>query len=198
MRREHKPAPSGDRVFLIAIGGTAAIGLVAFLLGALLNVPLAPQIKWNLSGVVTGVAAVLPLAAFLWWFVDTSHPTIARFREQQIEFFADIGFEFTPFRIAVMALAAGMSEELMFRGFLQTWITGFAPLAIAIVASNVVFGLLHMRTVLYAVIAGLVGVYLGVLYVVTDNLLVPIVAHGVYDLIALEYTRRAIRRQKNA
>ena len=198
MRRQHEPVPSGERVFLIAIGGTAAIGLVAYLLGMLFDVPLAAQIKWNLSGVVMGVIAVLPMAAFLWWFVDTSDPTIARFREQQIEFFADIGFEFTPFRIAVMALAAGIGEELMFRGFLQTWIDGFAPLTVAIVVTNIVFGLLHMRTVLYAVIAGLVGVYLGVLYAVTDNLLVPIVAHGVYDLIALEYTRRAIGRLKNA
>lgn len=62
----------------------------------------------------------------------------------------------------------------------------------AIVLSNIVFGLLHMRTVLYAVIAGSLGVYLGVLYLVTDNLLAPIMTHMLYDLVALEYTRRAV------
>ena len=49
-----------------------------------------------------------------------------------------------------------------------------------------------MRTVLYAIIAGLVGVYLGVLYEATGNLLAPMTAHALYDAVALEYTRRAI------
>ena len=58
--------------------------------------------------------------------------------------------------------------------------------------SNVIFGLLHMRTVLYALIAGGVGVYLTVIYFATDNLLTPITTHILYDAVALEYTRRAI------
>ncbi len=49
-----------------------------------------------------------------------------------------------------------------------------------------------MRTILYAIIAGLVGVYLGVLFAVTDNLLAPMAAHALYDAVALEYTRRAV------
>lgn len=197
MSQNAKPRPSQSQIFLVAVCGTAAIGLAAFGLGLVLNVPLAPQIDWTAHGVAWGLAAVLPLAVFLWWFVRSDHRAVARFRRSQIEFFADIGFEFTPGRILVMGVAAGIAEELMFRGLLQTWMSGFAPLAVAIVAPNLLFGVLHMRTILYALIAGLVGVYLGALYALTDNLLAPIIAHGVYDLIALEYTRRAIRRHRN-
>lgn len=189
---------SETQTFLIAIGGTAAIGLAAYGLSLLLDARLGPQIKWTLNAAAAGLVAVLPLAGFLWWFAQSNHTGIAKFRRSQIEFFADIGFEFTPPRIALMAAAAGIAEELMFRGVLQTWIAGFAPLIVAIVAPNLLFGVLHMRTVLYAVIAGLVGVYLGALYALTDNLLTPVITHGVYDLVALEYTRRAIRRYREA
>jgi hypothetical protein len=133
-----------------------------------------------------------PLAAFLWWFSNTTLEHFASFRKSQIKFFSEIGFSFTPPRIAAMAIAAGISEELLFRGVLQTWMTGFAPEAVAIIATNIIFGMMHMRTALYAFIAGLVGVYLGILYAATDNLLAPIAAHALYDAIALEYTRRAI------
>ncbi|MHA7873533.1 MAG: CPBP family intramembrane glutamic endopeptidase, partial [Hyphococcus sp.] len=136
---------------------------------------------------------------FLWWFSNTGHPALAEFRRSQIEFFSEIGFVFTPPRIVAMAIGAGVCEELLFRGVLQTWINGFAPVLIAIIVSNVVFGLLHMRTAMYAVIAGCVGAYFGALYALTDNLLTAIVAHGLYDAVALEYTRRAIavfRREK--
>lgn len=49
-----------------------------------------------------------------------------------------------------------------------------------------------MRTALYALIAGGVGVYLTMIYFYTDNLITPITTHIVYDAVALEYTRRAI------
>ena len=58
------------------------------------------------------------------------------------------------------------------------------------------FGALHARTILYAVIAGVVGVYFGVLMEVTDNLLTPVIAHGLYDAVALEYTRRAVGKAR--
>lgn len=193
--KENRKAPE-TQIFMIAIGGTALIGAAAYGLGFLLDAPLGPQIKVTTGGTLAGLLGVLPLAGFLWWFAGSSHPVIERFRRSQIKFFAEIGFEFTLGRIVLMATAAGIAEELMFRGVMQTWMAGVAPLAVAIVAPNLLFGLLHMRTVLYAIIAGLVGVYLGVLLAATDNLLVPMIAHGGYDLIALEYTRRAIRRHR--
>lgn len=194
MPRNERPYSPVARTFPVVIGGTALIGLGAYGLSFLLHTPLGPQLGWTIGGAAAGVAGALPLTAFLWWFVATANPTIVKFRQSQIEFFADIGFEFTPFNIAIMAVAAGVCEELMFRGVMQTWISGFAPLAVAVAAPNLLFGVLHMRTVLYAVIAGLVGVYLGVLYAATGDLLAPVVAHGVYDLIALAYTRRAVLR----
>ncbi len=168
------------------------MGIAAIVLGWLIGTPLLPQISPSVNTALIGVIATLPLALFLWWFSNTQNPTLATFRHSQIKFFSKIGFEFTMPRIIAMAVVAGIAEEFLFRGVIQSWISGFAPLAVALIASNIIFGLLHMRTVLYAVIAGLVGVYLGVVYIYTDSLLAPIITHGLYDYVALVYTKRAI------
>jgi len=138
------------------------------------------------------VAALFFANLFLKLFVQTEQPALKSFRESQIEFFASIGFEFTWIRIILMSIAAGVSEELLFRGVLQVACYTIMPVTGAIILTNIVFGLLHIRTVLYAVIAGTVGIYLGVLYAVTCNLFVVIICHGVYDVIAFAYTRSAI------
>ena len=181
-----------QRAFLIVLFGTALLGIASFGFAALLNTPITPSFKLNVNDALIGIIATLPLVVFLWWFSNTTLEQLASFRRSQIKFFAEIGFTFTPLRIALMALGAGISEELLFRGVLQTWIAGYSPIIVAIVLSNISFGLLHMRTALYAIIAGLVGAYLGTLYAMTDNLLTPMVAHAFYDAVALEYTRRAI------
>ncbi|WDI31189.1 type II CAAX endopeptidase family protein [Hyphococcus flavus] len=184
---------SETQTFLFVLGGTILLGLVAFALSILLGVPIGPQFELNPNDFFIGVIATLPLVVFLWWFSNTTLEHLAVFRRSQIKFFAEIGFTFTPLRIALMALGAGITEELLFRGVVQSWISGFAPVLVAIIASNILFGALHMRTALYALIAGLVGVYLGVLFAFTDNLLAPMVTHALYDAAALEYTRRAVK-----
>lgn len=197
MSQDLSPERSEQRAFLIVLIGTAGMGLAAFGVSFILDTPIGPQFSLSINDLMVGVSATVPLVIFLWWFSNTTLEHFASFRRSQIKFFAEIGFRFTPFRIALMAVAAGISEELLFRGVLQTWIAGFAPVMIAIIASNILFGMLHMRTLLYAVIAGLVGVYLGVLYAITDNLLAPMAAHAFYDAVALEYTRRAVTAHQN-
>lgn len=192
------PYQDDMRAFIIVIAGTVLLGLAAYGLSLLFNTPIGEQLSLNANDALIGVIGTLPLVVFLWWFSNAELPSVSQFRDSQIAFFANIGFRFTPLRIALMAVGAGVSEELLFRGVFQTWLSGFSPVIVAIILSNIVFGLLHMRTVLYAVIAGCVGAYLGVLYIITDNLLTPIMTHMLYDAVALEYTRRAVAQYHNA
>jgi len=196
--RSDVDAASENRAFLfIAIG--LAITLVAGLvLSVVLSTPLVAQISFRPTDLLLGIAAVAPLACFLWWFMRSTSAPIVHFRDSQIDYFGSIGFEFTSSRIAIMALGAGVTEELLFRGVFQTWMMAHAPVAVAIIVPNIVFGLLHARSAAYALIAGIVGTYLGVLFHITGNLIVPIIAHALYDAIALDVTRRAValRRAK--
>lgn len=178
--------------FLLVIGGTFFLGLLAVGLASLFNISLEDHFSWRWDDMAIGVLATIPLAAFLYWFVKTSNLRIVSFRESQIEFFAGIGFSFTLPRIVLMAFGAGIFEELLFRGVFQTGVERFVPVLLAIIITNILFGMLHWRTLLYAVIAGIVGAYLGVIFWLTGNLLAPMVTHTVYDLVALWYTREAV------
>jgi uncharacterized protein len=86
--------------------------------------------------------------------------------------------------ILLISLLAGLGEELLFRGVLQP-IIGL-PLA------SLVFGAVHVGGrgfVGYGVWAACIGALFGWLMVVTGGLLAPIVAHAVYDALALAYVR---------
>lgn len=180
------------RVFLLVLAGAALMIAVAFGLGAILAAPPLKYFSVNAFAALLGAAATGPLLVLLIWFMRTDIPALVRFRESQIEFFAHVGFRFTPARIALLAIGAGISEELLFRGVLQVWLDGLAPLFWAIVLPNILFGALHARTSLYALIAGAVGVYMGVVFAATENVLAPIITHAAYDWAALIITDRAI------
>ena len=68
---------------------------------------------------------------------------------------------------------------------LQPALATHVPLACAVVVIGLAFGAVHWLTPTYALLAGLVGVYLGALYAVSGNLLAPITAHALYDFVAL-------------
>jgi uncharacterized protein len=86
--------------------------------------------------------------------------------------------------IVVISVLAGLGEELLFRGVLQPLIG--LPLA------SLVFGAVHVGGrgfVGYGVWAACIGALFGWLMVETGGLLAPIVAHAVYDALALAYVR---------
>ena len=178
--------------FLAVMAGTVVLGVIAMVLATLFNIPVLALLKWNLDDVLVGIIATLPLVLFLWWFSKTDIPTLVEFRNSQIEFFAEIGFEFTWPRIIMMSLGAGVFEELLFRGVVQSWIATGAGVVVAVIITNIIFGAMHWRTVLYAAIAGVVGLWMSIIFLFTDNLVTPMVTHALYDAVALEYTRRAL------
>jgi membrane protease YdiL (CAAX protease family) len=104
------------------------------------------------------------------------------------------------YELVLVAALAGFGEELVFRGVLQRllerWLDfGGSGHIAGLIASNVIFGLLHFLTPTYALLAGLMGVYFGVLLDSTNppSLVVPMVAHGLYDYLAFLLLRRAAR-----
>jgi membrane protease YdiL (CAAX protease family) len=70
------------------------------------------------------------------------------------------------------------------------------PGFIALVLTSVAFGLAHFLTLSYALLAALAGLYLGALYWAGGNLVIPIVAHALYDLVALLQLARMYRARR--
>jgi membrane protease YdiL (CAAX protease family) len=189
-----EPGSSGGDTlnFAVVFAGIVLTIAVAVALALFAGLSLPSMLIFRWSDALLGTAATTPLFALLAWFMTSRRHAIAAFRESQIEFLSELGFRFTPPRVVLMALGAGFSEELLFRGVLQGWIAMHAPIWVAILAPNILFGLLHARTTLYAIVAGLVGVYFGVLYWASGSLWAPIIAHALYDLVALEIARRLL------
>ena len=71
-----------------------------------------------------------------------------------------------------------------------TTVVGF-PAILRAQAAPVKIGIMHPITPTYAVLATGVGVYLGVIFLLNENLLVVMLAHGLYDFIALLYLTRS-------
>lgn len=95
-----------------------------------------------------------------------------------------------PWQVAVVSIAAGVGEELFFRGFLQ-------PL-VGLVGASVAFGLAHVagaRMAAFGVWAAAMGAALGGLALVTGGLLAPMTAHACYDVLAFSYLGAEGRRQ---
>lgn len=176
---------------LTAIIGASLIPL-ALIIAAALSVDLAPQFVGGLGAILWGAAASAPLLLLLRAFLHTQWRPLAKFRQSQLEFFNSIGFRITTRRAIMLAIIAGLSEELLFRGALQTYIARGHSVVYALILPNILFGALHARTPLYAIIAGFVGFYLGVCFAVADSLITPIITHSLYDFVALEWTRKAI------
>jgi uncharacterized protein len=89
--------------------------------------------------------------------------------------------------IMLVALAAGIGEELLFRGVVQAGLEKLlGPLAGLLLAS-LLFGLAHAMTRAYFIVTAIVGIYLGLLYQWTGNLLVPVIVHFLYDWVALQF-----------
>ncbi|MDZ7680349.1 MAG: CPBP family intramembrane glutamic endopeptidase [Fodinibius sp.] len=86
-------------------------------------------------------------------------------------------------QLLVLALLAGVGEELLFRGFLQPWLAEYIAIEIAIGLAAAVFGLLHFASVQYFLLTTLLGLALGITYWITGSLLMVMVWHGFYDLL---------------
>ena len=93
--------------------------------------------------------------------------------------------------VVLSVLVIGPSEELLFRGVVQRYLSGAFSRAGAIGVASVLFTAVHVPTFLLAasgltsVVAAAtifaISVTLGYAYALTDNLVVPTIVHGVYD-----------------
>ena len=189
---DHTSQPSLRSVVRSAVVVEGGLVIVALALGWLLSESPLRKINVSLAGVAIGLLATLPMLAGLL--------VVDRFPLGPFKHLEDVmrGSILPLFRgaslvdLLLISLLAGLGEELLFRGVVQDYfqrVTGSPWMAVGI--ASLLFGLVHPITKAYAILAGLIGVYFGGLYLATGNLIVPIVAHAAYDFVALVYLLRA-------
>jgi membrane protease YdiL (CAAX protease family) len=87
---------------------------------------------------------------------------------------------------AAVAVTAGVCEEILFRGFLIRYLAGGAmhlPLSVALALSAAIFGLNHIYLGRNAILTtALGGLAFGATFLLTGNLLLPILLHTAFDM----------------
>lgn len=161
--------------------------LVAMVLGRLLGQPALATLHWRGTDFLWGLIAVLPMALVFWWMLRSSWRALAEIRAFLDQHVRPVLGQWSVTQLLVVSLIAGVAEESLFRAVLQGGLAQYLTPGGGLAVASVLFGLGHAVTRTYAVIAALIGLYLGLLWLWTGNLLAPVVAHAVYDFAALVY-----------
>ncbi|WP_158633726.1 CPBP family intramembrane glutamic endopeptidase [Tautonia sociabilis] len=180
----------GDRFLRVALAfelGLAALGLA---IGRAVGIDPWLDLHPGLRGFALGAIATIPMAALLLYCDRLPIRALRRIRQLLDDLILPMLRGRSPTQLALLAFAAGLGEETLFRGLLQAGLAGRLGPTAALAVSSLAFGLAHAVTPTYAAIASLIGFYLGWLLLATGDLMVPVVAHALYDLIALIYFLR--------
>jgi membrane protease YdiL (CAAX protease family) len=193
------------RTTLLALLFEGGLGLAAMAAGWLLGH--SPAVGIDLSGWTSSVAARPQLAAvgygllatvpllFALWLID-------RYPLGPLHSLRQIAEDLIPrmfggasiLQLAVVSLAAGLGEELLFRGFVQAGLSRLIgpPYGswIALAAAALLFGVCHWLNTTYAAAALVAGLYFGLIFWATGSLWTPLVCHALYDFVALVYLIR--------
>lgn len=154
-------------------------------MGRWLGIPPLEYIRPTLTGLGFGIAAAAVLLLGLYWTLTTNTKSIRRLVARVVEQLGPLLAGRSPAALVLLAAVAGLAEEMLFRGVVQTGLTRLLPEWAALAVASAAFGLAHFLTPAYALLAGLAGLYLGALFLLQGNLIAPIVAHMVYDVVAL-------------
>ncbi len=146
---------------------------------------------WQVSlGIAIGLGMIAVAAATFSLFPSYSEK-ITRLQSKN---FAFLEKRMTMPVIIFMSICAGVGEEALFRGGLQTFLGGYVPIWLAIALSSIVFMLIHYARPLIAVIIFIIGSIFGVIYFWTGSLLAVMIGHAVYDVYAFWFLKREMHR----
>jgi membrane protease YdiL (CAAX protease family) len=175
------------------IAGEVGLLLLGWGLSRWLHIPLVDQLHFSFRDILLGLLAALPLLAGLLWTLRTPSKPIKHLIQVVQDQLGPLVASRSAGELALVAALAGLAEEVLFRGVMQGELARRLPGFIALILTSVAFGLAHFLTFSYALLAALGGLYLGGLYWAQGNLVIPIVAHAVYDLVALVQLARMYR-----
>ncbi len=164
---------------LVAMGVTALVLLAISKICLLFGVNLLP-VSWNLRALLWGLAIALGITTAS-GLVYRIWPAYRRSADTYLK------LVLSPLLwpdLVWLGLLPGLSEELLFRGVV---LSALGLDMVALIGSSVFFGVLHLsgrQQWPYMIWATIVGLVLGYSALATGNLLIPIIAHILTNLIS--------------
>ncbi|KMQ75100.1 CPBP family intramembrane glutamic endopeptidase [Marinobacter subterrani] len=177
-RRKSGISPNAALLFQGGIGVFGLIGILVFGIPVLLLGPgLWPSLAYGVVGAAGTYALLLLLTQIPGLFPGNL--------ERQMQGLYDFASNYSPMVLLLLSLLAGIGEELLFRGAVQGWLMAHTGPVTAVLAASVLFGLVHYISFTYFLVATGLGLILGSVYAYSESLLLVMVWHAVYDMIAL-------------
>ncbi len=186
-RDSEAPVVSRRTLLTVAVAGEGALALAGLVVIRVSRGRL--DVPWAVSAqsLAWGLSTALVLAALLVWMLKRAPDAwpFRHLRRLSRDVLQPIFAAARPLDVLAISAAAGLGEELLFRGALQP-LVGLWP-------ASVLFGLCHLAgrdTIPLALWATGAGVIFGLLVRQTGGLAAPVTAHMAYDALALIYLQR--------
>jgi membrane protease YdiL (CAAX protease family) len=185
-----------NQFFRTACVFEASLIFVALLLAWIADINPFTRFYFSGSAIVIGLSGTIPLFFLFLSSQHLPHKSLLDIKDLLLKTLAPGLYQRHWTDLLLLASIAGVSEELLFRGVIQPWISASWGLAAGLWVGNIIFGLLHAVTPMYALLVTLVGVYLSLSMTVDggdSNLLIPIIIHSLYDFLAFIALMRMYR-----
>ncbi|RBI59707.1 CPBP family intramembrane metalloprotease [halophilic archaeon] len=148
-----------------------------------LRMPRRSDVLWIGGGLVGlfGLLTVINVLLQLVGLGNVAQHELARLGQQQPVLFLIL--------VPLSVLIIGPGEELLFRGIIQTRLVEAYSTNIGIIVTSAIFASAHFpayggeNVAVAIVVLFVLSIVLGWIYEKTDNLVVPVVVHGLYDAV---------------
>lgn len=196
--------PSDERAQLVAealgsgMRGSSYLSEAAILIVALALMwwtGLWPRFAFDPVALAIGAMLGLACAAVAVLLVNSKSSALEGIRKD-FRLFVALFSSSSVLDLAIISALAGICEEALFRGVAQAWVGTWSNAHVAVTAAAVLFGLTHAISVRYAVFVTGLGLVLGYLFHFTNDIFAAMLAHAVYDFVALYWATR-VSRQAN-
>lgn len=174
--------------------GEGGLVLVAALLGWALGLNPWATVRLDVGAVAYGVAGVLPPVGMLGWVLRSDWGPVVELRAWLEAVMREVFNHWRGWQLAMVSLLAGVGEESLFRGVIQAGLEGSLGRVGALLVAAAAFGCAHPISWLYAGLAGIMGLWFGLLWWWSGSLVAPVLAHALYDFIALTWAQRRMRQ----
>jgi len=182
--------PGHDAIVLFAVFFEGGLAPLSLLLGWWLGYSPLSRFSWIARDALIGAAAAIPPVLFFLAMLRWPIGPFGRLKRFCEEEFVPLLANSTWSDITLIAISAGVGEEMLFRGVFQSALIGSTGTISGLILASLLFGLLHPISLLYATVGSLMGMYLGWLFLVSNNLLTAMMAHAVYDFLLMAYLLR--------
>lgn len=186
--RNKLPFSPAMMMTLAAVQVEGGLALLAILIAYFASIPLLEMVTFEPLAVLFAVLGTLPVILLCWLIYKVPLKSVEFTRRFMRSIYLDFVRHCSVLQLFLIALMSGIGEELLFRGVLQTtvvhWFGGETRgLIFGILITSVLFGLAHPINKLYVFLCIVIGVYLGLTFVWSGNLLVPMILHALYNFV---------------